>query len=313
MFPASTSKPIDEILKNAVEKIEAQNSNLSVFAARQFRYSLRQSIVELTIKEPRQFNVLEEFIIRAAIEFEPPPTADELASVLGLDAVFVKSTISTLQTLQTLATTKQITVTPEGHLFYEKGTVSKPPYSIQIYAISDSLAETITFQSESLDDVTVNLPDLGKFVNIDHNIHQISTFSLEEIQQMLEDSGLAIHVPEEGKMITDFRVLAASKIIWKPISLFVIFNVLEDKLNIQISRGKQILEVATKRINSLLKESKISLLSLCELSDEAIKIQREEILKKSQNRDLSETAILPQITPQNPEKKPPKTKKIDPN
>lgn len=313
MFPASTSKPIDEVLKNAVEKIEAQNANLSVFAARQFRYRLRQSIVELTIKEPRQFNVLEEFIIRAAIEFEPPPTADELASVLGLDAVFVKSTISTLQTLQTLATTKQITVTPEGHLFYEKGTVSKPPYTIQIYAISDSLAETITFQSESLDDVTVNLPDLGKFVNIDHNIHQISTFSLEEIQQMLQNSGLAIHVPEEGKVITDFRVLATSKIIWKPISLLVIFNALEDELNIQISSGKQILEVATKRINSLLKESKISLLTLCELSDDAIKIQREEILKKSQNRDLSETAILPQITPQNPEKKPPKTKKIDPN
>ncbi|MBD2692625.1 hypothetical protein [Anabaena catenula] len=301
MFPASTSKPIDEILKNAVEKIEAQNANLAVFAARQFRYSLRQSTVELTIKEPRQFNVLEEFIIRAAIEFEPPPTADELASVLGLDAVFVKSTISTLQTLQTLATTKQITVTPEGHLFYEKGTVSKPPYTIQIYAISDSLAETITFQSESLDDVTVNLPDLGKFVNIDHKIHQISTFSLEEIQQMLQDSGLAIHVPEEGKMITDFRVLAASKIIWKPISLFVIFNVLEDELNIQISSDKQILEVATKRINSLLKESKISLLTLCELSDEAIKIQREEILKKSQNIDLSKTTILPQTIPQKPE------------
>ncbi|MBD2566856.1 hypothetical protein [Anabaena lutea] len=313
MFLASTSKPIDEILKNAVEKIEAQNANLAVFTARQFRYSLRQSIVELTIKEPRQFNVLEEFIIRAAIEFEPPPTADELASVLGLDAVFVKSTISTLQTLQTLAVTTPITVTTEGRLFYEKGTVPKPPYTIQIYAISDSLAETITFQSETLDDVTINLPDLGKFVNIDHNIHKISTFSLEEIQQMLQDSGLAIHVPEAGKMITDFRVLAASKIIWKPISLFVIFNALEDKFIIQISSGKQILEAATNKIESLIKESKLSLETLCGLSDEAIKIKREEFLKKFQNQDLLETAILPQITPQNPEKKSPKTQKIDPN
>jgi hypothetical protein len=311
MFPASTAKPIDEVLKNTVEKIESQNSNLSVLAARQFRYSLRQSTVELTIKEPRQFNILEEFIIRAGIEFEPPPTADELASVLGLDAVFVKSTISTLQTLQTLAVTTPITVTTEGRLFYEKGTVPKPPYIVQIYAISDSLSENMTFKSESLDDVTVNLPDLGKFVKIDHNIHNISALSLEEIQQMLQDSGLAIHVPEAGKMITDFRVLAASKIIWKPISLFVIFNALEDKFNIQISSGKQILAAATNRIESLIKESKLSLETLCGLSDEAIKIKREEIIKKFPNQDLSETAILPQITPQNPENKPPKTRKTD--
>ncbi len=91
MFLASSAKPIDDSLRNLVEEIEAQNPNLSVLVARQLRYCLQQTTVELTITEPRPFNVLEEFIIRAGIEFEPPPTANELASILGLDSVFVQS------------------------------------------------------------------------------------------------------------------------------------------------------------------------------------------------------------------------------
>jgi methyltransferase-like protein len=68
MFLTSSAKPIDDNLKNMADEIEAQSPGLSVLAARQFRYSLRQTHVEVTIKEPRQFNVLEEFIIRAGVE-----------------------------------------------------------------------------------------------------------------------------------------------------------------------------------------------------------------------------------------------------
>ncbi|MDP5018141.1 MAG: hypothetical protein NWQ43_12700, partial [Dolichospermum sp.] len=129
MFPTSVVKPIDENLKYLVEKIEAESSGLSVLAARQFGYTVTQNSLELTIKEPRKFNVLEEFIIRAGMEFNPPPTANDLASILGLDSVFIKSTIANLQSLQTLADTSQITVTEEGSLFYAQGSVPKRPYS----------------------------------------------------------------------------------------------------------------------------------------------------------------------------------------
>ncbi|WP_442948816.1 hypothetical protein [Nostoc sp.] len=280
MFLASSAKPIDDNLKNLVDEIEAQSLSLSVLAARQFRYSLRQTPIEVNIKEPRQFNVLEEFIIRAAIEFQPPPTEDELASVLGLDSVFIKTTTATLRSLQTLSATSPITVTSEGRSFYEKGSVPQPPYPVQFNAITDPLSDKITFQSELLSETVINFPDLADFINIDNKIADISILTLEEIQKNIQASGLALHVPEEGKIVTSYKVLTPTQKIWKKISLFVIFDALEDKLSIQIRNGKQILESASNLLEVLHSEGKISLQALCKLSTETINFEREAILKQ---------------------------------
>ncbi|MEH2206088.1 MAG: hypothetical protein V7K53_18755 [Nostoc sp.] len=280
IFLASSAKPIDENLKKLVDEIEAQSRSLSVLAAREFRYSLRQTPVEVSIKEPRQFNVLEEFIIRAAIEFQPPPTEDELASVLGLDSVFIKTTTTTLRSLQTLSPTSPLTVTPEGRSFYEKGSVPQPPYPIQIYAIADPLSDKITFQSESLNETVINLPDLADFITIDNTIADITSLPLEEIQKSIQASGLALHVPEEGKIVTSSKVLASTQTIWRKISLFVIFDALENKLSIQIRNGKQILESASNWLEFLHAEGKISLQTLCKLSTETINFEREDILRQ---------------------------------
>ncbi|QMS88586.1 hypothetical protein HUN01_13635 [Nostoc edaphicum CCNP1411] len=283
MFFASSAKPIDDNLRNFVDEIEAQSPSLSVLTARQFRYSLRQTPVELNIKEPRQFNVLEEFIIRAAIEFQPPPTEDELASVLGLDSVFIKTTTATLRSLQTLSPTSPLTVTPEGRSFYEKGSVPQPPYPIQINAITDPLSDKITFQSESLNETVINLPDLADFITIDNTIADIASLPLEKIQKSIQASGLSLHFPEEGKIVTSCKVLASTQKIWRKISLFVIFDALEDKLSIQIRNGKQILESASNWLEVLYTEGKISLQALCKLSTEAINFEREAILKQKNN------------------------------
>ncbi|WP_322666075.1 hypothetical protein [Nostoc sp. DedQUE09] len=280
MFFASSAKPIDDSLNNFVDEIEAQSPSLSVLAAREFRYSLRQTQVEVNIKEPRQFNVLEEFIIRAAIEFQPPPTEDELASVLGLDSVFIKTTTTTLRSLQTLSPTSPLTVTPEGRSFYERGSVPQPPYPIQIYAITDPLSDKITFQSESLNETVINLPDLADFITIDNTIADIASLPLEEIQKSIQASGLALHTPEEGKIVTSCRVLASTQKIWRKISLFIIFDALEDKLTIQIRNGKQILESASNWLKVLHTEGKISLQALCKLSTETINLERQAIFKQ---------------------------------
>ncbi|MTJ08797.1 hypothetical protein FJR04_14050 [Anabaena sp. UHCC 0204] len=255
--------------------MEAENSCLSVLAASQFRYTVTQNSLELTIKEPRKFNVLEEFIIRAGMEFNPPPTANELASILGLDSVFVKSTIANLQSLQTLTDTPQITVTAEGSLFYAQGSVPKPPYSVQIYAITDNLAGKITFQYESLDDVVINQPDLAKFVNIEEKMPAISSLELTDIQEMIQSANLPLHVPAEGKFITDFKVRGTAQTVGRNISIFVIFDGNQDQLNIQIRSGKEIIEAATKKMAELYSAEKICLEELCQLSEETINLQRE--------------------------------------
>ncbi|MEH2120199.1 hypothetical protein [Nostoc sp.] len=302
MFLASSAKPIDDNLKNWVDEIEAQSLSLSVLAARQFRYSLRQTPVEINIKEPRQFNVLEEFIIRAAIEFKPPPTENELASVLGLDSVFIQTTTATLRLLQTLSATSPITVTPEGRLFYEKGSVPQPPYPVQLNAITDPLSDKITFQSESLNETVINLPDLADFITIDNTITDISVLPLEEIQKSIQASGLALHMPEEGKIVTSCKIVASTQKIWRKISLFVIFDALEDKLSIQIRSGKQILESASNWLELLHTEGKISLQALCELPTEIINFEREAILKQKNTEIEARLENIRQKALENPAK-----------
>ncbi|ALB39598.1 MULTISPECIES: hypothetical protein [Nostocales] len=273
MFPASVVKQIDENLKYIVEKIETENSGLLVLAARLFGYTVTQNFLELTIKESRKFNVLEEFIIRAGMEFNPPPTANDLASILGLDSVFVKSTIANLQSLQTLADTSQITVTAEGSLFYAQGSVPKPPYSMQIYAITDNLAGKIIFQYESLEDVVIKQPDLAEFVNIEVKITPISRLQLADIQDIIQSCHLPLHVPTEGKFVTDFKVKGSTQTIGRNISLFVVFDENLNKLNIEIRSGQEILEAATKKIEELYNDKKISLEELCQLSEETIHLK----------------------------------------
>ncbi|CEJ46512.1 phospholipase D-like domain-containing protein [Umezakia ovalisporum] len=278
MFLAFASKPIDEKLINLAEEITAQNPHLSVLAAREFRYSLLQTPVEISIQEPRKFNLLEEFIIRAGIEFSPPPTEDELASVLGLDPIFVRSTTANLQALQTLSTTSPITVTNQGRDFYAKGSVPQPPYSIQIYAVANALDGKLIFYSEPLDNVSLNLPDLAEFIKIARKINDISALEIEKIQKCIQLSGLDFHVPELGKIVTKCKALAPPQVIWKNIYLFVTFDAVEDKLRIQIRSGKKILESASKWMEVLQGKGKIPWQALCKLSNEAINIERESTL-----------------------------------
>ncbi len=100
MFLESSPKPIDSSLQSSVEKLEKTSPGLSVIAARQFRYSLVQTGIELMVTAPRKFNVLEEFILRASLEITPKPTEVELAQVLGLDPIFVRSTTANLQAIK---------------------------------------------------------------------------------------------------------------------------------------------------------------------------------------------------------------------
>lgn len=272
MFFTSSARVVDSQLQKLVDEVEAQSSYLSVLAARQFRYSLHQTPVEVTISEPRKFNVLEEFILRAGIELDPPPTEDELAAVLGLDPVFVRSTTTTLRKLQTLAgaRTSKITVTSQGRQFYQQGTVAQPPYRVQIYAVADPLLGNLTFYSEPIATGLVNQPDLANFITLENRAPDVSSLQLEELQQLVQAASLGLHVPEEGKIITSYSLAAPSQIIWKTISLFSIFDMQEDRVRLQVRRGKQILEDVSKGLEKLQSEDKIFLQALCGLSEETI-------------------------------------------
>ncbi|MUG92275.1 hypothetical protein F7734_07320 [Scytonema sp. UIC 10036] len=258
------SKSIDPSLNLLVQQIEKQNSNLSVIVARQFCYKLVQTLVEVMISEPRKFNVLEEFILRASIEFTPPPTLQELASVLGLDLVFVKSTAENLQRFKSLKIleTGAIKITPQGQEFYKQGNVSLPPQAKQIYAIADPFAENLTFQFEALPLGLVDLPDLAELVKIEDHLPPLNSLAISDIQQLIQAAGLGLHVPEEGKIVTNFQMIGKPQVCWKTISIFILRDVMEKKHIIQVRRDKQVLEKASNWLIELEAQQKFDLKNL---------------------------------------------------
>jgi hypothetical protein len=293
MFLASSTKPIDSNLSSLAEQIEQQNPGLSVLAARQFRFAIRQTPLEVATCEPREFNVLEEFILRAGVEFEPAPTLKELADLLGLDEIFVKTAAATLVSLESLevAENGQIAIAPQGRDFFDKGAVSRSQIQ-SIYAISDPLNQTLTFKFDALAAESVNLPDLADLVSLEHKFTDLADLSIAEIQPLIQASGLGIHVPENGKIVSKCDVIGDDLDIWQIVSIFVLLDAIENKTTIQVRQGKQILETASNLLNELESQQKLSLNDLCKLTPD---IAQQE----------SET-IPVQKTPKKPSKKKPK-------
>ena len=284
MFLASSTKPIDSNLSSLAEQIEQQNPGLSVLAARQFRFAIRQTPLEVAVSEPRQFNVLEEFILRAGVEFEPAPTLKELADLLGLDEIFVKTTAATLVSLESLevAENGKIAIAPQGRDFFEKGAVSRSQIQ-SIYAISDPLNQTLTFKFDPLATESLNLPDLADLVSLEHKISDLANLSLAEIQPLIQDSGLGIHAPQNGKIVSACDVVGDDLDIWQTVSIFVLLDAIENKTTIQVRQGKQILETASNFLNELESQQKLSLNELCKLTPD-IAQQESETIPAPKNR-----------------------------
>ena len=278
MFIASSTKPIDSNLSSLAQQIEQQNPGLSVLAARQFRFAIRQTPLEVAISEPREFNVLEEFILRAGVEFDPAPTLQELADLLGLDEVFVKTAAATLVSLESLEVDEngKIAIAQQGRDFFEKGAVSRSHIQ-SIYAISDPLNQTLTFKFDTLPAESVNLPDLADLVSLEHKITDLADLSIAEIQPLIQASGLGIHVPENGKIVSKCDVIGDDLDIWQIVSVFVLLDAIENKTTIQARQGKQILETASNRLNELESQQKLSLNDLCKSTEEIAQPESETI------------------------------------
>ncbi|MGB7713343.1 MAG: hypothetical protein WBL95_28060 [Microcoleus sp.] len=290
MFLVSSPKPIDPALQEFVQQIEKQSpAGISVLAGRQFRYCLEQISVEVTISEPRKFNILEEFILRAGMEMELTPTENELAQALGLDPIFVQNTANTLRSLETLAWTPdaRIILTPQGRQFYLEGSVPQPPQTKQIYAISDPLQGNLFFLSSALEEVQIELPIFEDFITIENRCQEMSELGLEELQRIIQASGLGLHVPEDGKIITAANFTKETQAIWQSVAIFVIFDALEDAVKLQVRRGKQILHYASDLLDILQTEGKVSLQNLLYLSDETIAAEREELLNQ-RNKEVED-------------------------
>ena len=282
MFLQSSTKYISPELNNLADKIEKDSPGISVFAARQFCYKLYQTPVQIEIIKERDLNILEEFILRASIEFNPPPTEVELAQILKLDPIFIQNTTNTLQSLQTLTITpsdSRIRITSEGKEFYTKGSLPQPPENKIIYAITNPLSEEINWQLSGLNSKSPELPNLADFITFENTTPEIANFTIEELKKEIIDSNLGIYLPESGKIIRDIFVnIDGEKSIWKAISILVIFDIIEEKLILQAREGNKILERVSNQLQEMIERGEILLNELCGLPPESIASQTESIL-----------------------------------
>lgn len=277
MFLTSSDRPIDPELKNIVEEIERKSPSLSVLAARQLRYCFSQTPVTIEIAKSRQLNILEDFIFRAGVEFNPPATEDELATVLGLDPIFIKSTTATLRNLNTLEKETVIKLTPIGHEFYRDHSVPEALETQTIYAISQpfgNFAKSSPIENEEID----HLPNLKDYIAIDNKSESFASLSLSGLRELIKNSALEFHCPENGKFVTSFKVEDNNvEAICQTLSIIVIFDVLENDFRIQAREGSKVLEDVSGWLNNLLGEDKINLNALSKLTDEEIGEQCREV------------------------------------
>jgi hypothetical protein len=304
MFLTSSDRPIDPELKNIVEEIERKSPSFSVLAARQFRYCVSQTPVKIEVAKSRQLNILEDFIFRAGIELNPPPTEDELATVLGLDSIFIKNTTATLRNLHTLEKEKKyIKLTSIGQEFYRDRSVPKAPETKTIYAISQPFNNNLIFKSSPIKNQEIDyLPNLTEYIAIENNLKSVSTISLSELRELVQDSDLGFHSPEDGKFITSFKVEESIEVIWKSLSLILIFDVLENEIKIRAREEKKVLEDASRWLNNLLAEDKTILETLFGLTNKEngkegtnnlkLKLGLERLSKAGNDPDLLCLALL---------------------
>ena len=264
-------KFIDSSLSSLVKQLEKKNSKLSVVFARNYCYEVQQIPVKITISETRKLNILEEFILRAAIEFTPPPTTEELAKVLGLDIIFVRTAIERLVKLNCLeASPLKINITPQGQKCYQQGHVFSSPTTKLIYAIADPLQAEIELKADILNTETKDLPSLEELVNLESRIPDINQLQIEQIQEAVRDLGLEVELLEDEQVITNFKVVGKSQTCLQSVSVFVLFDELEGNYTTQVRRERQILESASTWLTELETFQKLYL-DLCDENTSPVK------------------------------------------
>ncbi len=119
---------IDPRLAQAAAEAEAGGPARRVVAGRVFRLPYARLRARVALQAPRRFNILEEFVLRAVAELEPPPAPAELASLLGLDQLFIDATLRQLEALKTVSRGPGggVRLTTLGRKYFAHGQAEQP-------------------------------------------------------------------------------------------------------------------------------------------------------------------------------------------
>lgn len=196
IFQPSTD--IDSRLAKEVARVEQRESGVRVVAARMYRVPFVSMKARVTIQKERAFNVLEEFILRAALELQPAWTRTQIAGLLGLDVIFLNFTCDDLvrRGLLEAELSETVILTPEGKTAWERGSVPEPPEELLVDLVFDfgsmSLRRIDSLKPWSGDDPVLIVGDGATLEESARN-----AITVENVTGVRPD----LHAPREGRLV----------------------------------------------------------------------------------------------------------------
>jgi len=253
-----TSSHVDPRLTDLVKMVEAEDTGLRVISSRVYTvpYADVHAIVE--VLADRQFNILEEFILRAAHELNPRLTLGGLAAMLGLDRLFVEASWRKLDAMQVVALGggEMLTLTDRGREFYLQGQL--PPASLEeeldlrYWFVSDALVPAGRIPGSPASD------DILPGCSIEDEDEQMAALArvMTDVQRVISvtvEAGLGLHQPDAGKQIHAVRNWRLLAIGVAPVGLLIVQDGLsaadqEDNVTLRVvdlASGRRDLAVET--------------------------------------------------------------------
>lgn len=234
---------MDTDLQELREKLESPD--LSFITGGYLRYGLSQTTLQVTISKPRPVDIFEEFILRSAIDLNPPPTQAEIAEMLGIDPMFVKNITQTLEVNNNLDIDPDSVITVKSftqELFIEKNCILQPQSTPQIYAIEDLLTGDVIFNHTPQKNApfSLNILDVDDLIDDPVQLANESHFSLETLEEFISKNN---HI-----FVTKYNEIE-SKTIYQTIGL-LIFQDINSAYLIKVFSGEQEVE----KLSNLLTE-----------------------------------------------------------
>lgn len=210
MFPTTSS--VDEQLNDAADAVEKADPALRVVAGRVFRLPYARLRARAALQNPRRFNILEEFVLRAAAELSPAPNAAELATLFGLDPLFVEAALAQLESLKAVARGKggAVTLTAQGKQFAKDGRAMQlaehKVLSLMFRSGLDDL-QLWSAQAAASAELPV-LPGLLEGARQGLNAQAQAAVTPAAVIAATTAGGLGLHNPAEGRMLTGVDQIA---------------------------------------------------------------------------------------------------------
>jgi hypothetical protein len=222
----SIGSVIDERASEVVLQTEMQELGVRVVAASVHTIPLILFDLVLTIQKARKINVLEEFILKSAVELTPPPTLTELTQLLGIDRIFIDAVCQQLRQLQSVALDDReaIGLTEIGKRYYQSGEVPIEPEDRECRISFSPLTAGWQIDMGEKRANALNVPWLPGITQqrISEMLEKATgLLTLEQIQDSLLKSHLGWHAPKRGQQVVQFRTKLEPQVMWTQVVLSV--------------------------------------------------------------------------------------------